>query len=161
VRLARYTLAPCGSRTQLFRSRGANRARGFAGSHPRTMEGAGKTGYPLIPMVRVQQKARGRTTGSANNRPSLRDGFNGCFVLSVGTGVLAPIRVMRSIIALRQRACAHCADISTGMSGPHDLTVRIELFVRMNGSRCNPIRPPHPRLAYRDDRAYAPPLETG
>jgi len=28
-------------------------------------EGAGKTGYRLIPAVRVQQKARGRTTGSA------------------------------------------------------------------------------------------------
>ncbi len=33
-------------------------------SSPRR-RGAGKTGYRLIPAVRVQQKARGRTTGSA------------------------------------------------------------------------------------------------
>jgi hypothetical protein len=31
---------------------------------------------PVAPMVRVQKKARGRTTGtSRNNRPSLRNGF--------------------------------------------------------------------------------------
>jgi hypothetical protein len=40
-------------------------------------EGAGKAGRRLTPMVRVQQKARGRTTGAAEiARPSLRDGFN-------------------------------------------------------------------------------------
>jgi hypothetical protein len=33
---------------------------------------------PVAPMVRVQQKARGRTTGTNRiNRPSLRNGFNG------------------------------------------------------------------------------------
>jgi len=40
------------------------------------MEGAGKAGRRPAPMVRVQQKARGRTTGSAENtRPSLREWF--------------------------------------------------------------------------------------
>jgi hypothetical protein len=44
--------------------------------HPLEAEGAGKTGRRLAPMVRVQQKARGRTTGAAEvARPSLRDGF--------------------------------------------------------------------------------------
>jgi hypothetical protein len=39
-------------------------------------EGAGKAGCPSAPMVRVQQKARGRTTGVAGIiRPSLRNGF--------------------------------------------------------------------------------------
>jgi hypothetical protein len=43
---------------------------------PMESEGAGKTGHRLVPMVRVQKKARGRTTGSAEDtRPSLRNGF--------------------------------------------------------------------------------------
>jgi hypothetical protein len=115
VRLAQYTLAPCGSRTQLFRSRGANRARGFAGSHPRTMEGAGKTGYPLIPMVRVQQKARGRTTGSANNRPSLRNGVTAYTCSPRGPAFLPPSPAGSSHRRL---------DASNGAPGPHDFAVR-------------------------------------
>jgi hypothetical protein len=43
----------------------------------------------------------------------------------------------------RQRECI-ARGISTGMPGPHGLTVRIVLFVRMIRSRCNPTRPPHP-----------------
>jgi hypothetical protein len=39
-------------------------------------EGTGKAERRLAPMVRVQQEARGRTTGAAEiARPSLRDGF--------------------------------------------------------------------------------------
>jgi len=38
-------------------------------------EGAGKAGCPLAPMVRVQQKARGRTTGTADHPAFLRNGF--------------------------------------------------------------------------------------
>jgi hypothetical protein len=34
--------------------------------------------------------------------------------------------------------------ISTGMPGPHDFAVRIELFVGAIRSRCNSIRPPLP-----------------
>jgi len=47
---------------------------------------------PIAPMVRVQQKARGRTTGtSRTSRPSLREWLYGLYVLSPGTGVLAPV----------------------------------------------------------------------
>ncbi|WP_315742718.1 MULTISPECIES: hypothetical protein, partial [unclassified Bradyrhizobium] len=58
------------------------------------------------PMARLQkEKQAAVTTGSAEtSRPSPRDGLNGCFVLSSGTGFLAPVRVMRSIIASRQCA---------------------------------------------------------
>jgi len=45
----------------------------------------------VAPAVRVQKKARGRTTGGGpNNRPSLRNGLNGLYVLSLGTGFLPP-----------------------------------------------------------------------
>src|ERR1700759_5509666 len=74
-------------------------------------------------MVRVQQKARCRTTGSANNRPSPRNGFNGVYVLSPGTGFLAPVNS-----ATRERCRRLSA--STGTPGPHDLAVRMMLFVR-------------------------------
>ena len=59
-------------------------------------EGAGNTGYRLIPAVRVQQKARGRTTGQPNNRPSLRNGLDGLYALSSGTALFAPV-VLRII----------------------------------------------------------------
>jgi hypothetical protein len=45
------------------------------------------------------------------------------FVLSPGTGFLAPVS--------RQRAKRVALGISTGMPGPHDLAVRIALFVGM------------------------------
>jgi hypothetical protein len=75
-------------------------------------------------MVRVQQKARGRTTGTSRIiRPSLRDWLYGLYALSSGTGVLAPVArapVERSKLG-----------ISTGMPGPHDFAVRVMSFVRM------------------------------
>jgi hypothetical protein len=94
-------------------------------------------------MVRVQQKARGRTTGSANNRPSLRNGFYGLYVLSPGTGLIAP--VVHGLVEEDREL-----DTSTGMPGPHDFTVR-ENCARRNATP----RPPHAALNVRDD-AYAP-----
>jgi hypothetical protein len=59
-----------------MRSRGGMRPSFSIRSPPWETEGAGKTGHRLVPMVRVQKKARGRTTGSAEDtRPSLRNGF--------------------------------------------------------------------------------------
>jgi len=48
---------------------------------------------PVAPMVRVQQKARGRTTGTNRiNRPSLRNGFNGLLRALLGEpGFLATV----------------------------------------------------------------------
>ena len=67
-----------------------------------------------------------------NNRPSLRDGLNGCSVLSQGTGLACP----------RHRDVAD-QDTSVGVSGPHGLTVR-DLIVR-----------PHAKRALRPDAATA------
>jgi hypothetical protein len=76
-------------------------------------------------MARVQQKARGRTTGWPNIRPSLRNGFTaytcspwcaGLFGHHIATN--APKRAVR--------------DTSVGVSGPHDFAVRIGMFVGAN-----------------------------
>jgi hypothetical protein len=48
-------------------------------------------------------------------QPSLRDGFNGYFVLSPVTGLFCH---------RRSRNCFHKLDASVGASGPHDFAVR-------------------------------------
>jgi len=49
------------------------------------------------------------TTGLAEHaRPSLRDGFDGCSVLSPGTGVLAP--VIRNIVVADLASASGCQD---------------------------------------------------
>jgi len=50
-----------------------------------------------------------------NIRPSLRNGFNGYFVLSPVTGFLATVA----------RGLLHDLDASVGASGPHDFAVRV------------------------------------
>jgi len=115
------------------------------------VEGAGKIGHRLIPAVRVQQKARGRTTGQPNNRPSLRNGLDGLYALSSGTALFAPV-VLR--IICRNTWHQHRDARTTRFRR------RIGLFVRMTRSRCKPTRPPHPRLNVRDDRE-APLLRAG
>ncbi|WP_315806299.1 MULTISPECIES: hypothetical protein [unclassified Bradyrhizobium] len=69
-------------------------------------------------MARVRKKMHAAvTTGfSQMLRPSLRDGFNGCFMLSPGTGFLAPVigamsshrkAMSRSIVANLMSAPGH------------------------------------------------------
>jgi hypothetical protein len=49
------------------------------------------------------------TTGLAEHaRPSLRDGFDGCSVLSPGTGVLAP--VIRNTVVTDLASASGCQD---------------------------------------------------
>src|SRR5690242_16131187 len=87
-------------------------------------EGAGKTGRRLAPMVRVQQKARGRTTGAAENtRPSLRDGLTAYFALSLVHRACWPPSPARHSKHRRR------LDTSIGISGPRDFTVRTTSFV--------------------------------
>jgi hypothetical protein len=108
----------------------------------------GRPGAGWHPRSACSKKARGRTTGSAENtRPSLRDGFNGCFVLSPGTGVLAPVARETSPRTWHQHRDARTTRLDRPRQPvrPHGLKPRCELS-----------RPPHPRPAYRDDRAYAP-----
>jgi hypothetical protein len=84
------------------RSRGT-RCPSFASFiHPPRMEGAGKAGRRPAPMVRVQQKARGRTTGSAENtRPSLREWVTACFALSSVHRAFWPPSSARSQASMR------------------------------------------------------------
>src|ERR1700724_3235301 len=70
-------------------------------------------------MVRVQQKARGRTTGSAENtRPSLRNDFNGVFRALPGDH-----RLVATVVRERFRGLSACF----GAPGPHDFAVRVSL----------------------------------
>jgi len=96
------------------------------------------------PMARLQKKSRRR-----HHRFSRSSGipcamFDGLYVISSGTGLIAPV-----ICATRERHRELSA--STGAPGPHDFTVRIGMFVGANESRCNPTRPPHPAPDVRDD----------
>ena len=105
------------------RSRGAFRTRALPGDALFQIEGTGKAGCEPTPMARLQQKNAGGSHHryEPDNRPSLRDSWNGCSELSPGTGVLAPVARER-----RRRL-----GISTGMPGPHGLTVRTGMFVRV------------------------------
>ena len=79
------------------------------------------------------------TTGSAEtSRPSLREWFDGLYVLSPGTGSLAPVAC--ELVAIRRLG------LSTGRPGPHDFTVRIVLFVGMKNHAAarHAHRIPHP-----------------
>jgi hypothetical protein len=98
VRLVRRKIAP--SESIRSRSRGAHASELSAVRRPKS-RAQGRPGTGRCPWSACNKKARGRTTGSAEHaRPSLRDGFNGCFVLSPGTGFLAPV----------SRQCeTHCA----------------------------------------------------
>ena len=89
---------------------------------------------------------------SRTSRHSLRDGLPAYTCSPWGPALLPPC-------ANRVKRFAH--GISTGMPGPHDFAVRAASFVRARNVHCDTSRPPHARLASRDDRAYAPLLEAG
>jgi hypothetical protein len=75
------------------------------------------------------------TTGSPKQSGlSLRNGFNGYFVLSPVTGLFCH---------RRSRIIIHKLDASVGASGPHDFAVR------QNAARlAPPKRPPHPASTF-------------
>jgi hypothetical protein len=80
-------------------------------------EGAGKAGRSPHPQPRVRKKAHecSHHRFAEITRPSLRNGFNGCFVLSPAIGLFCH---------RRRRNCFHRLDASVEASGPHDFTVR-------------------------------------
>jgi hypothetical protein len=101
------------------------------------------------PMVRVQQKStRQNHRFSRSSRHSLRGGFNGVLRALPGDQTL----LSPSVVGLIEPG-----DLSTslGAPGPHDFSVR-HFASRLAQKRLTRQRPPHPRLACRDDRAYAP-----
>ena len=76
-------------------------------------------------MVRVQQEStRQNHRYEPNIRPSLRDCFLSLYVISPGTGLIAPV-------ARDARHEHRELDLSTGRPGPHDFAVRAMPFVRM------------------------------
>ncbi|WP_316238594.1 hypothetical protein [Bradyrhizobium sp. SZCCHNR1015] len=78
------------------------------------------------PVARLRKKmqAAGTTGLAEHTRPSLRNGFNGCFAFSL-VRRLAGHHHERDTPGHR-----HPLDISVGISGPRDLTVRASPFVR-------------------------------
>jgi hypothetical protein len=77
---------------------------------------------PIAPMVRVQQKARGRTTGDSRTTGLPAQWVTGLYVISPGTGSLAPV-------ARNARHEHRQLDLSSGRPGPHDFAVRDMPFV--------------------------------
>jgi hypothetical protein len=106
-------------------------------SRPRNDRGRKEGRVQAAPMVRVQQKARGRTTGMAEHPAFPARWAYGLYVISPGTGSLPPSLTM----PIREH---RNLDLSTGRPGPHDFTVRVDAVRRRANARCNPTRPPHP-----------------
>ncbi|GLH82019.1 hypothetical protein SSBR45G_69280 [Bradyrhizobium sp. SSBR45G] len=99
---------------------------------------------PVAPMARLQQKKQAAvTTGTGRIiRPSPRNGWNGLYVLSPGTGFLPPSPA-RFVKTWQRRL-----GLSTGRPGPHDFAVRIGSFVGMiaHAATRHAHRIPHPTL---------------
>jgi hypothetical protein len=99
----------------------------------------------LGPVVRMQQKERGRTTGSAEQtRPSLRDGLR-AYTAFPGATACRPPSPARS----QQRRSK--LDTSVGVSGPHGLAVR-HILSRLRANAPDDMMAAAPRLHVRDDR---------
>jgi hypothetical protein len=112
---------------------------------PRNIGGRREGRVPTAPMVRVQKKrTRQNHRYEPNIRPPLRDGCRGLYVISPGTGLIAPV----SCNAHHEH---RELDLSTGRPGPHDFAVRMTSFVRAQ-AHCDIIRPSHPASHVRDDR---------
>src|SRR5437764_12482245 len=89
-------------------------------------------------MVRVQQEARGRTTGGRTSGLPCAMVLQLIRALLGAPGFLATVSA-RSEASSRQRQHARrvALGISVGMPGPHDFAVRLMLFVGMIFSRCS------------------------
>ena len=89
---------------------------------PKKSEGAGKTGcissHPQPCVLEGSKESTQVTAGTPKHRPSLRNGFNGCSVLSPVSGLCSHRHFAKRPAKL---------DTSVGMSGPHGLAVRDEL----------------------------------
>jgi hypothetical protein len=83
---------------------------------PQPQEGAGKAGRRLTPMVRVQQKSTRQNHRCSRNRPAFpaRMAY-GLYVLSPGTGSLAPVLRQR-VNALRRASAPGRQDHTTSPS---------------------------------------------
>src|SRR5882724_8725460 len=111
----------------------------FAKARPSESERAqGRPGTGWHPWSACNKKARGRTTGSAEDtRPSLRNGFNGFLRALPGDHSLV------ATVARETRERLHDLSACIGAPGPHDFAVRAR------ASRLPPHpRPPHPASTF-------------
>src|SRR5882757_2195090 len=110
---------------------------------PREKRAQGRPGARRTrgPVCNSHKKCRTRAYRFGGGiRPSLRSGFTAYNALSLATGLLATI-ISEKHLASRE------LDTSTGVSEPHDFTVR--LSARSSAAPCVHRIPPH----VRDDRA--------
>jgi hypothetical protein len=129
------------------RPRGAFRVRALSIDLPSSRRGRRECRALAAPMARLQQETQAAvTTGSAEtSRHSPRNGFTAYFVLSPGTGFLAPV------ISVTRKASSptwpqHREARTTRLDRAHRA-------VRRHGQpRCSQMRPPHPALNVRDGR---------
>ncbi len=90
--------------------RGAIGVRALHQTPFRNREGAGKAGHRLMPVAPVRTKSTGQEPQVQPDDPAFPARWVTAYsVLSPGIGILAPVRVMRGIIALRQRV-KRCAE---------------------------------------------------
>src|ERR1700730_5590547 len=87
-------------------------------------------------MKQAYERSHHRFAGTI--QPSLRNGFNGYFVLSPVTGLFCH---------RHRRNSSRQLDTSVGVSGPHDFAVRFGA-----ARLASPPRPPHPAPYVRDVR---------
>jgi hypothetical protein len=118
----------------------------YSASSPRTWRAQGRPGARRPHGPRASEKHGAGTTGLADYRPSLRNGFNAYIALSPGTGCLAPVA--------RMLVKATGLDLSTGRPGPHDFaSVLAPIVCRRSHVHRSP--------PYVRDDAYAPVDEAG
>ncbi len=87
------------------------------------MEGAGKAGSSPPPWPACRKECRRQSPQVRAGQPAFPARWlYGLYVISPGTGLIAPVFAT---------TLTRCADISTGMPGPHDFAVRIGSFVGM------------------------------
>ena len=119
-RRARELLSP----TKETRSRGAWRP-SFSNNLPSSRtEGAGNAGCGLHPWSACSKKStRQNHRFSRSNRHSLRNGFNGLYVVSPVNRAFLPPSPARRGMRLRELSA------SVGAPGPHDFAVHVASFV--------------------------------
>ena len=136
-------------------SRGGSRPSWPAAMPSQQMRGRGECRVKASPMARLRKKCRRQVPQvQPVNRHSPRAGLNAYTRSPRGPASIAPV-------AYAMRKHRRLLGLSSGRPGPHDFTSASMSFVGMIQSRCDPTRPAHPHLAYRDDRAYAPLGEAG
>jgi hypothetical protein len=117
----------------------------FANRPPSITRGCGEGRVLVAPMVRVQKKARGRTTGDGpNNRPSLHDGLT-AYTYSPRCAGLVSHRRRRDHRPSNLAPASGRQDHTTSPSCPGRSSAR-------ETARANPDKPSHPALNVRDDR---------